>query len=200
MTKYSHFSHTLRESAGIDEDNNGTLDAAEIDVTDVVCHGDKSLTSVTDESAGTNCAAGGKKISVGLDNGEGGGTAGNGLLEGGETDSSTYVCTGAAGVTGTTGAPGASGYTTLIKSSPANASALCPNGGLKVDSGLDNGDSGGTANNGLLEKVEVDATSYVCNGATETTGAKGDKGDTGDIGAAGVKDDTGDKRDRSHWS
>ncbi|MGK5093979.1 hypothetical protein WDW89_18450 [Deltaproteobacteria bacterium TL4] len=39
--------------SGIDENDNGTLDAAEIDVTDVVCHGDKSLTSVTDEPAGT---------------------------------------------------------------------------------------------------------------------------------------------------
>ncbi|MGK5091012.1 DUF1566 domain-containing protein [Deltaproteobacteria bacterium TL4] len=159
--------------SGIDENDNGTLDATEIDVTDVVCHGDKSLTSITNEPNGTNCATGGKKISVGLDNGEGGGLAGNGILEGGETDSSTYVCNGATGTTGigTSGATGTTGIATLIKSSTANAPALCPNGGLKVDSGLDNGDGGGTANNGILEEVEVDATSYVCNGAT------GDKGD-----------------------
>ncbi|MGK5093456.1 Ig-like domain-containing protein [Deltaproteobacteria bacterium TL4] len=116
--------------------------------------------------------------------GEGGGTAGNGLLEGGETDTATYVCNGATGTTGfgTTGAAGAkgdtgaNGYTTLIKSSTANAPALCPNGGLKVDSGLDNGDGGGTANNGILEEVEVDATSYVCNGATGDKGAPSTSG------------------------
>jgi hypothetical protein len=42
--------------------------------------------------AGATCAGGGTKIQVGLDNGDGGGTARNGTLEAGEVDSTAYVC------------------------------------------------------------------------------------------------------------
>ncbi|MGK5091327.1 hypothetical protein WDW89_04830 [Deltaproteobacteria bacterium TL4] len=44
--------------SGIDENNNGTLDTSEIDVTEVICNGDKSLVDVMNEPAGANCAAG----------------------------------------------------------------------------------------------------------------------------------------------
>jgi hypothetical protein len=45
-------------------------------------------------AAGATCAKGGVTIQVGLDNGDGGGTAGNGVLEPGEVDSSTNLCNG----------------------------------------------------------------------------------------------------------
>jgi hypothetical protein len=44
--------------------------------------------------SGATCANGGVTIQVGLDNGDGGGTAGNGILETGEVDDSTNVCSG----------------------------------------------------------------------------------------------------------
>lgn len=71
--------------------------------------GVNSLVSITDEPAGANCAAGGKKIYAGLDNGDGGGTAGNDVLEPGEVDSTSYVCNGAQGPQGPQGPQGEQG-------------------------------------------------------------------------------------------
>jgi hypothetical protein len=49
---------------------------------------------MTPIAAGATCATGGVTIQVGLDNGDGGGTAGNGVLESGEVDDSTIICNG----------------------------------------------------------------------------------------------------------
>jgi hypothetical protein len=119
----------------------------------------------TTESPGGNCAAGGKKVDSGLDNGDGGGTARNGILETGEIDATTYVCNG---LDGAAGAAGTNGFSSLIKTTAESPGANCAAGGRKVESGLDNGDGGGTANNGVLEAGEVDATTYVCDGAAGT--------------------------------
>jgi len=43
---------------------------------------------------GATCAKGGVTVQVGLDNGDGGGTAGNGTLEAGEVDDTTTLCNG----------------------------------------------------------------------------------------------------------
>jgi hypothetical protein len=45
-------------------------------------------------AAGVTCTKGGVTVQVGLDNGDGGGTAGNGTLELGEVDDSTNLCNG----------------------------------------------------------------------------------------------------------
>lgn len=45
------------------------------------------------EAAGSNCAAGGLMISVGIDNGDGSGTAGDNVLQAGEIDQTSYLCT-----------------------------------------------------------------------------------------------------------
>ena len=50
------------------------------------------LTRINDPPS-LNCEAGGRVISHGLDNGDGNGTESNGLLEDGEIDSSTTLCT-----------------------------------------------------------------------------------------------------------
>jgi OmcA/MtrC family decaheme c-type cytochrome len=59
---------------------------------------------------------------------------------------------------GENGAPGANA---LVNTSPEPAGANCPNGGTKIEVGLD------TNGNGVLDPSEVNqaATSYVCNGA-----------------------------------
>jgi len=48
---------------------------------------------MTTEPLGTNCRGGGLRVDVGLDNGDGGGTARNAVLETGEIDQTSYVCT-----------------------------------------------------------------------------------------------------------
>ena len=51
------------------------------------------LTRIDDPADSLNCEAGGRVISHGLDNGDGNGIEANGLLEEGEIDSSTTLCT-----------------------------------------------------------------------------------------------------------
>ena len=50
------------------------------------------LTRIDDPDASLNCVAGGRVISYGLDNGDGGGISANGNLEFGEIDTSTTLC------------------------------------------------------------------------------------------------------------
>jgi OmcA/MtrC family decaheme c-type cytochrome len=67
------------------------------------------------------------------------------------------ACTGNAGPAGN---PGAAGANSLVKTSVEPAGANCPNGGTKVEVGIDaNG-------NGTLDASEIGAggTSYICNG------------------------------------
>lgn len=59
--------------------------------------GFSTLAIANDEPAGSNCTYGGTKISMGLDNGDGGGTAHDGVLQAGEIDSVYYVCHGDGG-------------------------------------------------------------------------------------------------------
>jgi hypothetical protein len=59
-----------------------------------------SLINIVDEAGGDNCTAGGVKIETGLDNGDGDGTANDGILQSGEIDSTEYVCNGENGSDG----------------------------------------------------------------------------------------------------
>jgi hypothetical protein len=54
--------------------------------------GFSALISMSSEPRGGNCSAGGVRIDVGLDNGEGGGNAGDLVLQPGEVDQTRYVC------------------------------------------------------------------------------------------------------------
>jgi len=80
----------------------------------------------------------------------------------------TYVGCGAAddgqpganGVPGADGADGADGATPLIKTSNEPAGVNCPEGGKRIDTGIDEND------NGVLDPAEKDAPTYVCNGAS----------------------------------
>ncbi len=155
-----------RISSGLDDGDpggvagDGVLQADEVDQTSVVCNGtapSSSLTSVSDEEAGDNCASGGSRVSQGLDNGDGEGTADNDELEAGEVDTNFFICAGE------DGQAGKGGTTTLLTVSPESAGGDCPLGGQRIDSGLDNGDGGGNADDGALQVGEIDGTSYVCN-------------------------------------
>jgi hypothetical protein len=130
--------------------------------------GKNALLRTITEAAGTHCAQGGVAVQAGLDKN------GNGTLDDAEVDATqtSYVCNGATGANGTpgaTGAPGAQGPAgaagldgarTLWSVTPLSAGAACPNGGTRIDTGLDtNGD-------GTLEATEVTATTNLC----DTTG------------------------------
>lgn len=151
-----------RIDAGLDRDRNGSLDNNEITSTQYACGGSAgsngvpTLVSMLNESAGSNCANGGKKVSVGLD------LNGNGALDSNEVSSSNYVCNGANGNTGATGATGAvgtNGLNTLVKMNNESAGSNCAYGGFLVQSGLD------SDRNGTLDAAEVTSNFYVCNGS-----------------------------------
>ena len=80
--------------SGLDDNADGTLDAAEVDSTVYVCNGGggagtpNTLVSVTAEAAGENCAEGGQKIESGVDDSM------NGVLDPDEVDNTSYVCNG----------------------------------------------------------------------------------------------------------
>lgn len=74
---------------GVDDDNNGTLEAGEVDGTAYVCNGIDGLASLVataSESPGANCAFGGTKVTSGVDDND------NGTLDAGEVDATAYVC------------------------------------------------------------------------------------------------------------
>lgn|GEM_PF-886775 len=140
--------------------------------------GFSTLVNLTEETPGAECPQGGQRVDVGLDNGDGGATARDGVLQLEEVDQSSFVCNGA-------DAP-----VNLVVPRDASAAA-CPNGGFGLDIGLDNGDGGGTANNGTLEPDEIDASRDVCNGAAGADGADGADGQNGADGADGADGQNG---------
>jgi hypothetical protein len=154
-------------------------------------NGQNTLVKTTTESAGANCTTGGVKIEYGLDANNNGTldlSEINALL-------TKYVCNGATGLQGSAGVAGAqgqqgiqgvtgpqgpigltgpagvagangtNGLNALIKTTTEPAGANCPNGGTKIETGLDaNG-------NGVLDAGEVNSsqTKYVCNGGGSTS-------------------------------
>jgi hypothetical protein len=150
--------------SGIDSNGNGTLDDSEIRSGQEVCNGadgsagSTALVAIVDEPSGTNCAGGGKKISVGMD------SDGDGALDADEITSHDYICDGEDGNDGT------NGHNSLVSIDPAAPSRECNNGGINVQSGLDVND------NGVLDSGEVSSSRLVCNGDTGDTGPEGPQG------------------------
>lgn len=159
---------------GLDANRNQSLDADEVSYTELVCTGSGvqggQRVAVVDEPAGANCAAGGKRLLVGID------TSGDGQLQAAEVSSTAYVCNGeagtggAAGPAGPAGPSGPGGTGSLLSMSPEPAGGNCPAGGTFVRSGPD------TDGNGVLDAGEVAQSAYVCQGATGATGATGANG------------------------
>lgn len=139
----------LKVSVGLDASDDGVLDPAEVSQTSYVCSvtasqtdGFSSLLDMEGEAAGTNCTAGGQKITSGLDFNR------NGALDTDEITQIKYICNGDTPVV----------YQTLINTSNVASNAQCPNGGVQIDVGLDVDQST------ILEGDEVTDTSYLCNG------------------------------------
>jgi len=147
---------------GIDENGNGKLDPSEVDNTQIVCNGADgadgllSLISISDEPAGDNCTEGGVKIEAGLDENN------NAVLDPEEVDQTRYVCDGTDGTNGSDGESGSDGLSTLISVSQEPEGDNCTNGGIKIDTGLDDN------RDGVLDPAEVDSTTYLCTTGTGT--------------------------------
>ena len=147
--------------SGLDFNNNSVLDSSEVSQTEYVCNGVagstgatgasglNSLVKTTDESAGLNCTAGGKKVQTGID------LNNDGVLASSEALQTEYVCNG---IAGSTGATGASGLNSLVSTTNELAGLNCTAGGKKVQTGID------LNNNTVLDSSEVSQIAYVCNG------------------------------------
>ena len=93
--------------------------------------------------------------------------------------------TGATGPQGPVGDDGADGSNALAILTVEPAGLNCPNGGQKIESGVDlNG-------NDQLDPNEILSTSYVCNGATGAQGPAGPEGAQGATGATGATGEQG---------
>jgi len=99
---------------------------------------------------------------------------------------------GPQGETGPQGLAGADGFSNLVVTSIEPEGDNCPAGGTRIDTGLDNGGGGETANDGILGAGEIDATFYVCDGEEGAQGSKGDTGDPGTQGPEGPQGPQGD--------
>lgn len=137
-------------------------------------NGHDAMAVTSAEPSGTNCTDGGTKIEVGVDD------DGDGALGSTEVDHVQYVCDGADGVNGTNGQDGADGVdgtngqdgvdgadgsasaNTLLTRVSSPTLEACSSGGRIMEQGLDNGDGGGTAQNGVLETGEIDYTTTYC--------------------------------------
>lgn len=125
------------------------------------------ITATEPEPPGALCRNGGIKISHGCD-GDADGIPDVDVQVG-------YACVDAP-----------DGHTSLLVKSDEPKGANCPGGGQKLEVGVDNGDGGGTPDNGVLEAGEVDQTAYACDGTPGTDGVDGTNGVNGSNGSNGT--------------
>ena len=151
---------------GNDLNNNGVLDATEVNptLTQYVCNG-----------------ATGQQGPVGATGAQG--------PQGIQGVAGAQGPIGLTGAQGAQGIAGTNGLNTLVLTSIESSGANCSNGGVKIEYGLD------ANNNGVLDAIEINSslTQYVCNGATGPqgpiglTGATGPTGSQGPIGLTGAQ-------------
>ncbi len=124
------------------------------------------------------CAQGGILVETGIDENR------NGLLDPDEVDTSEKVCNGlpgADGMNGADGAPGVDGRDSLVAMNPEPVGLNCPNGGLRIDAGIDSNA------NGSLDPAEITQTGFVCDGGDGGVGwGVATLVGTNDIGSAAV--------------
>lgn len=81
---------------GMDFNSNGALDVSEVSTTEYFCNQgpifSASAQLISTQNAPARCDAGGYIQSTGIDNGDGGGVAANGMLESGEEDHKVLYC------------------------------------------------------------------------------------------------------------
>lgn len=158
-------------AVGVDEDGDGVLASSEVTDTFEVCHGadgsdgvdgiDSRLEIIA--GGATSCAAGGDLVLVGQD------VNGDGALSGAEVTASFDVCDGETGAQGATGPAGQDGRSALVNTVEGGATT-CPNGGDRVDAGVDDDADG------VLDASEVDSSVDLCHGVDGMDGVDGTDG------------------------
>ena len=135
---------------GYDDNDNGILEASEVLFENDVCNGDhgfQALVRSTPIPPGEECPGGGIQFEIGLD------VDRSNFLEEAEVETNLTTCFEV---------PEA-GFNSLVSLSPASAEE-CPAGGQRIESGLDDGEPGGVARNGILEAEEIDSSALICGG------------------------------------
>jgi hypothetical protein len=125
---------------GFDRNRSSTLEATEVEDVQFLCNPVATLVETSSVSPGAECPAGGLRIDSGLD------INANGALESTEINATRFVC------------DGEEGLTSLVETSTIGAGANCANGGLRIDTGLDDD------RDGVLDDAEIDSTSFACDG------------------------------------
>ncbi len=137
---------------GLDANDNGTLDGAEINatLTKYVCNGAIGATGAQGIQGAT-----GPQGPIGLT-----GAAGP---------------QGISGTNGTNGTNGIDGNNSIVKTTTEAVGSNCVSGGVKLEYGIDSN------GNLVLDDGEINVilTKYVCNGTQGIQGIQGDKGDAG---------------------
>ncbi|WP_033076240.1 DUF7151 family protein [Thalassotalea sp. ND16A] len=148
---------------GVDLNNNGILDAGEVEKTESICNGhnggngDDGLTSLiltSEIAAGEDCPTGGFKIETGLD------LNGDNTLSSDEVATTQLICNGQ---NGADGEDGANGLTSLLVTSEIQPGEVCLSGGIQLDSGLDLNE------NGILDVEEISQSTIVCFTSSDTS-------------------------------
>ena len=144
---------------GADNNGDGVLDITEVIVTVDICNGVAGPAG--QDGADGNDGADGADGTNGTDGADGAdGADGTNGTDGADGASGTA---GTNGTDGTDGADGSASPNTMLTSISSPAASLgCTAGGRVMMQGLDNGDGGGTAQNGVLESGEVDYTTTYC--------------------------------------
>lgn len=150
---------------GADANGNGSLDNGEVQTSFFVCNGqdgadggsggENGLTSLIRATPSETCENGGITIEIGLD------LDNSGSLERGEVDATYDICNGVDGAAGTNGSNGLSALSNVITEEPGDN---CPNGGLRVQLGVDSN------SNGTLDAGEIVSDNYICNGSDGSDG------------------------------
>lgn len=158
---------------GSDANNNGILEEDEVTSTTRLCHGKAGLSGPQGANgiAGSNgvdslvnisiiefgdalCPVGGIQIASGQD------VNANGQLDEAEVVDTEPICNGAMGLQGSNGNDGDNGHSALIErhNPPPH---LCSNG-IVINFGIDNGNGGGIADDGIMHGDEVAESLKVC--------------------------------------
>lgn len=147
--------------AGNDNNENGILDEDEVSTINFLCHGENGqiaselLSKTETEPEGDNCAFGGVTIYIGLD------LDSDKELAEGEIQTSFVLCHGNEGNSGDPG------VTSLSKITPEETGSNCGNGGLKIETGMDEDADQ------ILDDDEIESTNFVCHGLDGQDGADG---------------------------
>ncbi|MEO0814205.1 MAG: hypothetical protein AAFY60_15190, partial [Myxococcota bacterium] len=124
---------------GLDSNRNGRLDEEEVQDSTVLCQGSDGAAGEAPpamlfsavQASDEECPGGGSVFRAGLDDGDGGGSPDDGVLQDGEVDQSVTVCSGE---------PGDDGAEALITFAQEPPGEFCASGGTEISTGLDNGD------------------------------------------------------------